>query len=233
MICDSGIMDESSRECPVKIGFDVVTSTFFQLLIKSNLLDFYVTIYFPCVQFRIMESYGSGGGFPQRNSRPFNDPNTSGGNPMMPGAERMVQPVAHYANSNGILSRPGGGGPREDSVGGGGRAQQGDVFMVREASRGSGAVPGGSGADGRSPFATSGNRFQVESGEYAGSDHQQQRQALPPSQQQSAGGGSSSSHSSSHHRDRSERDRDKERDHHQQQRQLPLPKMLKIAVVGK
>lgn len=168
-----------------------------------------------------MDGYGSssgagGGGFPIRSS----------GSGIMPGAERVAQPLAQYANTNGVVSRPRGGGGEDGFVGGGsgggGRAQQPshEVFMVREASRGS--LHASQPQEGRQSFATSGNRFQMESG---GGGEPEQRQVLPVQQ-------SNSSHSTGHHRDRSERDRDKERDH-QQQKQFPLPKMLKIAVVGK
>lgn len=166
-----------------------------------------------------MDAYGSssgagGGGFPIRSS----------GSGIMPGAERVAQPLAQYANTNGVVSRPRGGGGEDGFVGGGsgggGRAQQPshEVFMVREASRGS--LHASQPQEGRQSFATSGNRFQMESG--GGGE-----QVLPVQQ-------SNSSHSTGHHRDRSERDRDKERERdHQQQKQFPLPKMLKIAVVGK
>lgn len=141
-----------------------------------------------------------------RNSRAFNDPSGSS-------AERIVQPVAQYANSNGILSRS---GAREDGGGGGGagRAQQPshEVFMVREANRGN-SVGGGPSA----------NRFQAD----GGSESTESRQVLPVQSSTSSG-----THSSSHHKDQQRGERDRERDHRQQQL-LPLPKMLKIAVVGK
>lgn len=139
-------------------------------------------------------------------------------------ATRPRPPQYASANTNGILSRPVGGDPLSSgplvglggSTGGATRAQQPshEVFMVREASR-----PSMSSST-ASPFVTAGSRS--ESG----------NSLLSSSGMERSTNQSHATTSDSHHhratRGGADRfDRDREREKH------ILPKMLKIAVVGK